>query len=58
MLGEMGEGMSGEPDAGGRTWRPVAAASVRLSRYVLGVMREEMANDFGAVHALRFSVAF
>lgn len=51
-------GMSGEPDADGRTWRPVASASVRLARYALGVMREQMANDFGAVHALRFTIAF
>lgn len=51
-------GVSNEPDAAGRTWRPLASATLRFSRYSLGVLREEMANDFGAVHAFRFSVAF
>lgn len=51
-------GAASEPDADGRTWRPLGSASLRISRYSLAVLRENMANDFGAVHALRFSVAF
>jgi len=51
-------GLAGEPDAAGRTWRPVAAATLRFTRYSLAVMREQMANDFGAVHAFRFTVGF
>jgi hypothetical protein len=51
-------GFAGEPDAAGRTWRPVAAATLRFTRYSLAVMREHMANDFGAVHAFRFTVGF
>lgn len=51
-------GAASEPDAEGRTWRPLASASVRVARYSLAVLRESMANDFGAVHALRFTVSF
>jgi hypothetical protein len=51
-------GLAGEPDAAGRTWRPVAAATLRFTRYSLAVMREHMANDFGAIHAFRFTVGF
>jgi hypothetical protein len=51
-------GLAGEPDAAGRTWQPVVAATLRFTRYSLAVMREHMANDFGALHALRFTVGF
>lgn len=51
-------GMANEADAEARTWRPVLAATLRLSRYALSVMREDMANDFGALHAFRFTIAF
>jgi len=51
-------GVAGEPDADGRTWRPMAAATLRLARYSLDVMREHMANDFGAIHSFRFTVGF
>lgn len=51
-------GLAGEPDAAGRSWQPVAAVGVRLNRYNIGVLREELPNDFGAIHSLRFSVTF
>jgi hypothetical protein len=51
-------GLAGEPGADGRTWQPLASATLRLSRFALGVLREQLPNDFGAMHALRFSIAF
>lgn len=51
-------GLANEPGADGRTWRPLGAATLRFARYTLGVLRESMPNDFGAVHALRFTVGF
>lgn len=53
-----GLGVAGEPGAYGRTWDPVGAASLRISRYVVGILREELPNDLGAVHQFRFSVTF
>lgn len=51
-------GAAGEPDGEARSWQPLASASLRLSRFSIGVLREELPNDFGAIHSLRFSVAF
>lgn len=51
-------GLAGEPGADGRTWQPLASATLRLSRFAVGVLREQLPNDFGAMHALRFSVVF
>ncbi|MCI0435324.1 MAG: hypothetical protein L0271_17035 [Gemmatimonadetes bacterium] len=51
-------GVSGEPGADGRTWDPLASISLRITRYTVSVMREELPNGFGAVHALRLSVRF
>lgn len=51
-------GVVNEADVERRTWRPVLAGTVRVSRYALSVMREEMPEGFGAIHAVRFSVAF
>ena len=39
-------------------WVPVASAELRIARYVVGVLRETLPNDFGAVHAFRFTVRF
>jgi hypothetical protein len=47
-----------EPDGGDRTVLPVASGSLRLNRYALGVVREELPNDFGAIHTFRFQVTF
>lgn len=55
---EASVGVANEPDAEERTWRPVVSGALRLSRYALGVMRENMANGFGALHTVRFSVVF
>jgi hypothetical protein len=51
-------GAAGEPGAANRTWRPLAAAQLGIGRYALGVVREDLPNGFGAIHAFRFSVTF
>jgi hypothetical protein len=51
-------GIAGEPGVEGRTWDPVMGASVQLSRYVVSVMRENLANGIGAVHTFRFNIIF
>jgi hypothetical protein len=51
-------GATAGTDDGGTAWSPVAAAELRLARYVIGVLRETLASDFGAVYALRFTVQF
>lgn len=55
---QLSVGAAGEPGVEGRTWTPIGGATLRLSRYALGILREEMPNDFGASHAFRFSVRF
>lgn len=37
-----------------RSYDPVLGASLRVSRYELGVLREALANDFGAAYSFRF----
>lgn len=39
-----------------RTYDAVFGASLRVSRYELGVLREGLANDFGAAYSFRFKV--
>lgn len=39
-----------------RTYEPVFGAALRISRYELGVLREGLANDFGAAYAFRFKL--
>ena len=39
-----------------RSWEPVMGASLRVSRYELGFLREVLANDFGAAYSFRFRV--
>ena len=42
---------------GGDTdWAPLVAASLRLTRYTLGVVRESLAQDFGATYSFRLQV--
>jgi hypothetical protein len=44
-------------DAGSdRSYEPVIGASLRVNRYELGVLREGLANDFGAAYSFRFRV--
>jgi len=51
-------GVDLEPDPGFAAVEPVVAASVRLGRYQIGVLREEIANGFGAAYYYRFHVTF
>ena len=41
---------------GERMWEPTFGASLRISRYELGVLRETLANDFGAAYSFRLRV--
>ena len=50
--------IAGEPGAAGRTWEPLASASLRLARYTVSVLHEDLPNGFGAVRAFRLSVSF
>ena len=45
-------------DTGERSWEPVMGASLRVSRYELGVLRELLANDFGAAYSFRLRFGF
>ncbi|MGH7501245.1 MAG: hypothetical protein ACREL7_05740 [Longimicrobiales bacterium] len=51
-------GFAGEPGLDGHTWDPVAGVAVRFGRFTVGVLRENLPNDVGAVHAFRLSTAF
>jgi len=51
-------GVDLEPDPGFSAIEPVLAASLRLGRYQLGVLREEIANGFGAAYYYRFHMTF
>ncbi|MGQ0814956.1 MAG: hypothetical protein ACT4O1_10885 [Gemmatimonadota bacterium] len=44
-------------DAGAeRSYEPLVGASLRVSRYEFGVLRETLANDFGAAYSFRFKL--
>jgi hypothetical protein len=47
-----------EPDGAARTVQPVGGVELRLHRYRLGVVREQLANDFGSAWSFRFAVGF
>lgn len=49
-------GVSTAALAGERSWEPVLGASLRVSRYELGVIREVLGNDFGAAYSFRFRI--
>jgi len=51
-------GMLSEPDASASNWQPVMAAGLRFRRYGIGVVRESLANDFGATYSFRLQVGF
>ncbi|MGH7506689.1 MAG: hypothetical protein ACRELX_13605 [Longimicrobiales bacterium] len=51
-------GLAGDADGEGTAWAPVASAELRIARYQVGVLRESLPNDFGAMYALRFTVQF
>ena len=42
----------------GRSWEPTLGASLHVNRYELGVLRESLANDFGAAYSFRLRVGF
>ena len=47
--------MSGS-GGGARAWEPTLGASLRVRRYELGVLREALANEFGAAYSFRLRV--
>jgi hypothetical protein len=51
-------GLVGEPGEEGRTWNPAMGISLELSRYRIGVLREQLANGIGAVHTFRLDLTF
>ena len=57
-LVSMGGSLIRTEEAEGASWMPLLAASLRLNRYTLGVVRESLANDFGAAYSFRLQVGF
>jgi len=51
-------GLAVEPDGEGRAIQPVLGAAIRYHRYRLGVVREQLPNDFGGAYSFRFGVSF
>lgn len=51
-------GTVAEGGDGDRVWAPVVSADVRLGNYLLGVVREELGNQFGNAYYFRFDIAF
>lgn len=49
-------GLGGANAGGGSSWQPVLGASVRVNRYELGVMRENLSYGFGAAYSFRFRI--
>ncbi len=52
MLAASVGAMSGSAGEG-RSWEATVGASLRVNRYELGVLREALANDFGAAYSFR-----
>jgi hypothetical protein len=55
---ELSLGLASEPDGTSRSLEPVAGAEVRIQRYRLGMVREQLPNEFGGAYSFRFSIAF
>jgi len=55
---ELSLGAASEPGATGRTTVPVVGAAVRLGRYRIGAVREQLPNDFGSAWSFRFTGGF
>ncbi len=51
-------GAVSEPGSDGRTVTAIGSVGVRVNRYELGVVRESLANGFGAVHTFRIGILF
>ena len=47
-----------EAESGGHTMTAIGSIGVRVNRYELGVVRESLANAFGAVHTFRIGILF
>jgi hypothetical protein len=50
-------GAAVEPDGDSRSLQPVLGTALRLSRYRLGIVREQLPNEFGAAWSFSFGVA-
>jgi hypothetical protein len=55
---ELSVGAASEPDGRSRSLEPVGGVEVRLHRYRLGMVREQLPNDFGGAYSFRFSIGF
>jgi hypothetical protein len=55
---ELTVGLASEPDGASRSLEPVVGAEIRLHRYRLGVVREQLPNEFGAAYSFRFAAGF
>jgi hypothetical protein len=51
-------GAAAEPSVDATEWQPAASADLRLGRYLLGIVREPLANDFGAAWAFHLGLRF
>ena len=49
-------GIVREGSAAEASWQPAMAASLRISRYTLGVLRESLSNDLGATYSFRLQI--
>jgi hypothetical protein len=49
-------GLMNGSGGGERVWEPTLGASLRVSRYELGALRESLSNEFGAAYAFRLRV--
>jgi hypothetical protein len=57
-LADLSVGVAGEPGLGGHTWDAVAGVAVRFGHFTVGVLRENLPNGIGAVHAFRLTTVF
>lgn len=55
---ELQVGASAQPGSDGTNWVPLIAGLVRLGRYRLGIVYEQLPNGFGGAMHYRLSVAF
>lgn len=49
-------GIAREGSGDDAQWQPILAASLRFSRYALGIVRETLSNEFGAAYSFRLQV--
>lgn len=54
----IGAGVLAQPDGSSTAWQPTGNAELHLGRYLLGVVSESLANDFGSAYSFHFSVRF